>query len=179
MIAGLGNPGPEYAGTRHNVGFAILDLLADNAGAAFRFSNSWIAEVATANGLILCKPASYMNASGEPVSAVAHYYKIPPNEILIVLDDVSLPIGKLRLRLEGSSGGHNGLQSIIDLLGTQAVPRLRIGIGGAENSNLTGHVLGRFSPEEKDAVRESLARAVEAIQFAQANGIVAAMNNFN
>ena len=179
MIVGLGNPGREYAGTRHNVGFAVLDRLAALDAAAFRLEKHWQAEVASANGVILCKPASFMNSSGEPVAAVARYHRVAPEEILVVLDDVALPIGKLRIRTTGSAGGHNGLQSVIDLLGTEDIPRLRVGIGGPGPATLTGHVLGRFSAEESKELEESLDRVLEAIAYAQSNGAVAAMNKFN
>ena len=177
MIVGLGNPGREYAGTRHNAGFAVVDRLAALDAASFH--KDGLAEVATSKGVILCKPASFMNSSGEPVSAIARYHRVAPAEILVVLDDVALPVGKLRLRLNGSSGGHNGLQSVIDSLGTEEVPRLRIGIGGPGDATLTGHVLGRFTAEESQAFEESLERAVAAIEYAQGNGAVAAMNKFN
>jgi PTH1 family peptidyl-tRNA hydrolase len=180
MIAGLGNPGREYAGTRHNAGFDVLDRLAALESAPFRLTKEWKAEVATVSGVLLCKPLSYMNLSGEPVSAVAHYHRILPPEILIVLDDIALPAGKLRLRPSGSAGGHNGLQSVIDSLETEEVPRLRIGIGPpAGEATLTGHVLGRFTAAEAQAYGESLERALEAIDFARSNGVVAAMNKFN
>ncbi len=179
MIVGLGNPGREYAGTRHNAGFAVLDRLAARDGAAFRPEKEWRAEVASAKGVILCKPASFMNRSGEPASAVAHYRRIAPAEMLVVLDDAALPLGKLRIRPAGSSGGHNGLQSILDSFGTQEIPRLRIGIGSPGPAALTGHVLGRFTAEESAALEESLDRAVSLIDCAQDNGVVAAMDKFN
>ncbi len=180
MIAGLGNPGREYAGTRHNAGFDVVDRLAARENAPFRLKKEWRAEVASAEGFLLCKPLSYMNLSGEPVSAVAHYHRIPSAEILVVVDDIALPAGKLRLRPGGSSGGHNGLQSVIDSLGTEEVPRLRIGIGPpAGEATLTGHVLGRFTAAEAEAYADSVSRALEAIDFARGNGVVAAMNKFN
>ena len=180
LLVGLGNPGREYEKTRHNVGFMILDRLASRAGAGFSLQKNWRAEIATQGRTVFCKPQSYMNLSGEPLAAVSRFYKIPANEILVVLDDVALPLGRLRLRPGGSSGGHNGLQSVIDQVGD--VPRLRVGIGAANNASnggMTGHVLGRFTAEEAPALEESLARAVEAIDFACGNGIEAAMNKFN
>lgn len=180
LIVGLGNPGKEYALTRHNAGFMAVERLAKAEGARFRNSREWGAEVAAAEGVIFCKPTSFMNRSGEPVSAVARYYKVEPSEVFIVLDDVAIPLGKLRLRPSGSSGGHNGLRSIIDMLGTQEISRLRIGIGAPEGSGeMIGHVLGRFDPEEAVVLDEALDRAVVAIRFARENGIVAAMNKFN
>jgi len=155
----------------------ILDRLASRAGENFSPRKSWQAEIALHGKMVYCKPTSYMNLSGDPLSAVSNFYKIPAKEILVVLDDVALPLGKLRLRPGGSSGGHNGLQSILDHVGD--VPRLRVGIGAASGSGLTGHVLGRFTADELPVLEESLARAVEAIDYAQANGLEAAMNKFN
>ena len=155
----------------------ILDRLALRAGESFSLQKNWQAEIASRGNVVYCKPASFMNLSGEPLSAVSKFYKIPVKEILVVLDDVALPLGKLRIRPGGSSGGHNGMQSILDHIGE--VPRLRVGIGAASGSGMTGHVLGRFTSDEQPVLEESLARAVEAIDYAQANGLEAAMNKFN
>ncbi len=179
LIVGLGNPGREYAQTRHNIGFMILDQLAARASVHFRHESKWNAEIASHAGVMLCKPLSFMNLSGEPVSNVSRFYKIEPHETLVVFDDVALPLGKLRLRASGSAGGHNGMQSILVHLGTQAVPRLRVGIGAANGRELTNHVLGRFTADETPTLDESLACAVDAIDFTQQNGIEAAMNKFN
>ncbi len=179
LIVGLGNPGREYGQTRHNVGFMILDRLAQRAAIPFRHESKWDADIAARAGVTLCKPLSYMNQSGQPVAELSRFYKIGPRETLIVLDDVALPLGKLRLRPGGSAGGHNGLQSILDHLGTEEVPRLRVGIGAAEGRTLVHHVLGRFSGEETETLEESLARAADAIDFAQQHGIDAARNRFN
>jgi len=177
---GLGNPGREYADTRHNIGFMILDQLASRKGIAFQASRKWDAEVASHAGVHYCKPSSYMNLSGEPVSAISHFYKIPASEILAVFDDVALPLGRLRLRAGGSAGGHNGLRSIIEHLGTSEVPRLRFGIGAAEGQkSLTDHVLGKFTKEEAPVLAESIRRAADAVEQAQAGGITSAMNAFN
>lgn len=119
-----------------------------------------------------------MNLSGEPVSTVARFYKASPAQTLVVYDDMALPLGKLRLRPEGSAGGHNGMQSVIDHLGTRAVPRLRVGIGEA-TSGMVGHVLGRFAPAELPELQAALDRAVEAIEYIQTRGLQAAMNQFN
>lgn len=179
LIVGLGNPGRDYADTRHNVGFMILDRLASKAGAAWRTEKSWQAEVARAGSTWLCKPQTYMNLSGESVAALAGFYKIPSDSILVILDDMALPLGKLRLRANGSAGGQNGLRSVIDHLGTTEVPRLRVGIGAAEPGEATGHVLGRFRTEEKAPLAEALDRALAAIDCAQTKGLPAAMNAFN
>src|SRR5438105_4860640 len=142
----------------------ILDALARRGGVEFRHEAKWNAELASlgdavgSGGVLLCKPLSYMNLSGEPVGEVSRFYKIAPNEILVVLDDAALPLGRLRLRARGSAGGHNGLQSIIKHVGD--VPRLRVGIGAAAGARtMTEHVLGRFAPEETPLVEETLSRA--------------------
>jgi PTH1 family peptidyl-tRNA hydrolase len=179
LLVGLGNPGREYAGTRHNVGFMVLDRIADAAGARFRADRKWQAEVATTGDLILCKPQTYMNLSGESVGAIARFHKIEPTSVLVVLDDMALPLGRLRIRERGSAGGHNGLRSILDHLGAQAVPRLRVGIGSAEPGAATGHVLGRFAVDERPLVEQALDRAVQAIQFAREHDLPSAMNQFN
>lgn len=180
LIVGLGNPGREYAKTRHNIGFMILNTLAARKGVSFQASRKWDAEMASHEGVHFCKPSSYMNCSGGPVAAIGHFYKVPAHEILVVLDDVALPLAKLRLRLNGSAGGHNGLRSIIGQLGTKDVPRLRFGIGAAEGAvALTDHVLGRFEKDELPALNDGLARAVDAVDFVQQNGLEAAMNRFN
>ena len=179
LLVGLGNPGRDYADTRHNVGFMIADRLAAKNHAAFRTEKSWKAAVAKTGDLLLCKPLTYMNLSGESVRAVSDFYQIAPSEMLVVLDDTALPLGRLRLRPDGSAGGHNGLKSIIEHLGTPAVPRLRIGIGAAEPGGAIDHVLGRFAPDERPVLSESLDRAEDAIAFARERGLQAAMNQFN
>lgn len=180
LLVGLGNPGREYRETRHNVGFMIVDRIAAAARADFTTQKSWRADVAKAGSTFLCKPLTYMNLSGEAVRAISDFYKIAPSETLVVFDDMALPLGKLRIRESGSAGGHNGLRSIIEHLGTQAVPRLRFGIGDKLHpGGATSHVLGRFSLEEKEALDESLARAIAAIDCAQTRGLAAAMNAFN
>ena len=178
LIVGLGNPGREYRGTRHNVGFMIADRLAAAARAEWRTEKSWQAGVARVGDVWLCKPLTYMNLSGAAVHGVASFYKIEPAQVLIVLDDMALPLGKLRLRPDGSAGVHNGLKSIIEHFGTPAVPRLRIGIGAAPGE-ATGHVLGRFTLEENAALAQSLDRAVEAVDCLSTRGLEAAMNAFN
>ncbi|HYR57194.1 MAG TPA: aminoacyl-tRNA hydrolase [Chthoniobacteraceae bacterium] len=178
LVAGLGNPGREYADTRHNVGFLLADRLAARDRAEWQRERSWQADVARAGAFWLCKPLTFMNLSGQAVRAVADFYKIEPAQVLIVLDDFALPLGKLRFRANGSSGGHNGLQSVIEHFGTQAIPRLRIGIGSAEG-DAVDHVLGRFALEEREPLAQSLDRAVDAIDCAQTRGLEAAMNTYN
>ena len=178
LLVGLGNPGREYRETRHNVGFMILDRLAARERAEFRTEKSWHADVARAGDLVLCKPLTYMNLSGQAVRPLSQFYKIDPAQILVILDDMALPLGKLRLRPDGSAGGHNGLKSMIEHFGTQAVPRLRVGIGSAQD-DAVDHVLGRFTLEEKPLLEQSLARALEAIDCTRMQGLAAAMNTYN
>ncbi len=178
LVVGLGNPGREYQETRHNVGFMILERLAARERAEFRRERDWKAEVARAGDLLLCKPLTYMNLSGQSVRPLSQFYKIEPSQMLVVLDDMALPLGKLRIRSEGSAGGHNGLKSIIEHCGTQAVPRLRVGIGEA-GRDAVDHVLGRFALEEQAPLEQSLARAIEAIDCTRTQGLAAAMNIYN
>jgi PTH1 family peptidyl-tRNA hydrolase len=179
LIVGLGNPGREYAETRHNVGFMVLDKLAAKWRCPFSTQGKWKAETARHADLHLIKPMTYMNLSGESVSACRHFYKIDPEQVLIVYDDVSLPLGKLRLRPGGSAGGHNGMKSLIQHLGTDQFPRLRLGIGGTEKSSLSGHVLGKFGPNEQEELNKVLDRAADAVILATLRGWDAAMNQFN
>lgn len=179
LIIGLGNPGREYEQTRHNVGFMLLDRLAADAGALWKTERAWKALVTAHQGVIYCKPTSYMNLSGRPVAAVARFHKIDPNEMLLVYDDAALPLGRLRFRSGGSAGGHNGVKSIIGELGTQDIPRLKIGIGAANGDDMVNHVLGCFSPAEMPTLEESLNRAEKALAYAQNRGLEAAMNQFN
>ena len=179
LIAGLGNPGPEYAATRHNIGFMVVDQLAVQFGSAWEKSAKWDALSAKCGAVLLVKPLSFMNRSGYPVFAVAQFYKVEPREILIVLDDFSLPLGRLRLRTEGGPGGHNGLESVMVQFGTEEIPRLRIGIGPAPRQGSVDYVLSRFFDEEKPIVRSTIDRAVEALKCTIDNGLVSAMNTFN
>ena len=182
LVAGLGNPGPEHAPTRHNVGFMVVDQLAAQVGAVWDRSVPQAREdalTAKCGAVLLVKPTSFMNRSGYPLFAVAQFYKIQPNELLLVLDDFALPLGRLRLRTRGGSGGHNGLESVIVQFGTEEIPRLRVGIGAAPSEGAVDHVLGRFFEEEKPLVRSTISRAVEAVKCAIDNGVVSAMNTFN
>jgi PTH1 family peptidyl-tRNA hydrolase len=178
LVAGLGNPGKDYDRTRHNVGFLVLDELARRAGAQFTHEPKWNADLARAGAVTFMKPMTFMNLSGEAVGDFNRFYKIAPEDTLVVLDDVALPLGRLRLRGTGSDGGHNGLASVQAHLGTERIARLRVGIGGPKSS-LVGHVLGKFSTEENTVLAQTVSRAADAVEFAQANGFEAAMNRFN
>jgi PTH1 family peptidyl-tRNA hydrolase len=179
LVAGLGNPGAEYAQTRHNVGFAVVDLLAAQLGVSWEKSSKWDLLSAKTGEALLVKPLSYMNRSGHSLFAIAQFYKIAPEEILVVLDDLDLPLGRLRIRLSGGPGGHNGLESIIVQFGTEEIPRLRIGIGAPPPEGAVDYVLSRFFEEEKPVVRSTIERAAEAVKCAIDNGLVSAMNTFN
>jgi peptidyl-tRNA hydrolase, PTH1 family len=179
LVAGLGNPGAEYAVTRHNIGFMVVDQLAAQFGATWQRSTKWEALSVKCGTALLVKPLSFMNRSGSPLFAMAQFYKIEPNEILVVLDDFSLPFGRLRLRLGGGSGGHNGLESIIGQFGTEQIPRLRIGIGAAPREGSVDYVLSSFFDEEKPLVRSTIDRAAEAVKCAIDNDLISAMKIFN
>jgi len=179
LVAGLGNPGSEYAVSRHNIGFMVVDQLAAQFGATWQRSTKWEALSVKCGTALLLKPLSFMNRSGTLLFAIAQFYKIEPHEILVVLDDFSLPLGRLRLRLSGGSGGHNGLDSIIGEFGTEQIPRLRIGIGAAPREGSIDYVLSSFFDEEKPVVRSTIDRAVEAVKYAIDNDLISAMNIFN
>ncbi len=179
LVAGLGNPGREYAQTRHNIGFLVVDRFAAQSGSSWENSNKWGASWTKVGNVLLVKPMTYMNRSGHPLQAIAQFHKIGPAEILIVLDDFALPLGRLRLRTSGGPGGHNGLESVLVQFGTEEIPRLRIGIGGAPGEGSVDYVLGRFLEEERPLVASTIDRAVDAVKCAIDNGVVSAMNTFN
>jgi len=182
LVAGLGNPGSEYAATRHNIGFMVVDQLAAQFGSTWEKSVAQAREDALSakcGAVLLIKPMSFMNRSGYPLFAVAQFYKIEPQQILVVLDDLALPLGRLRMRARGGPGGHNGLESIIVQFGTEEIPRLRVGIGQAPREGYVDYVLSRFFDEEKPLVRSTIGRAVDAVKCAIDNGLVSAMNTFN
>jgi PTH1 family peptidyl-tRNA hydrolase len=180
LIVGLGNPGPTYRGTRHNVGFAVVDELAERAGAAFETSpvDALMVKWRSMDAL-LAKPLTFMNRSGDAVAPLMRYFKVAPGDVLVILDEVQLPLGRLRARARGSAGGHNGLKSIVEHLG-QEVARLRLGVGrGDDRRDLSDHVLARFDREEMVEADRMIARAVEAAEVFIASGIEAVMNRFN
>jgi len=183
LVVGLGNPGARYRDTRHNIGFEVVDELARRHGVSFE-SSRWEALEArlrdTPGGALLVKPLTFMNLSGRAVAEAARYYRIDPGDLLVVADDVNLPLGRLRARARGSAGGHNGLASIIGALGTDEFPRLRVGVGrGDPRRDLADHVLARFEPGEGPAVDEMRARAADAAVLFLTDGIAAVMNRFN
>lgn len=183
LIVGLGNPGNTYQDTRHNIGFMVMDVLAARLGTAFQVEKRWESHVAKFAGGYLVKPQTYMNLSGRAAGNVGRFYKIKPQETLVVFDDVDLPLGRLRLRASGSAAGHNGLKSLISSFGTDQFPRVKVGIGAEggrpAGDRLVGHVLGKFSEEEKAAVAQAVDRAADAVMGALKTGLGAAMNYFN
>ncbi len=179
LVAGLGNPSPEHAATRHNIGFMVVDQLAAQFGSTWEKSTKWDALSTKCGAVLLVKPLSFMNRSGYPLLAVTQFYKIEPQQILVVIDDFTLPLGRLRVRARGGPGGHNGLDSVIAQFGTEEIPRLRIGIGAAPSEGSVDYVLSRFFDEEKPIVRSTIDRAVEAMKCAIDKGLVSAMNTFN
>ena len=182
LVVGLGNPGPEYEKTRHNVGFRLADRLAAlSGGETVAFSNFKGLGVAAKSGdLWIAKPMTFMNLSGEFVWKFAAYHNIALEDILIAYDELALPLGKIRLRRNGSAGGQNGMKSIIAHFGTDNVSRIRIGIGPQpEKVNATNFVLGKFNKSEEIELEAVLDRAAEAVRFAAENGIDTAMNRYN
>ena len=181
LVVGLGNPGPKYTNTRHNVGFLVVEKLAADAGEPFEHSRRWVADIARfGQGNYLAKPQTYMNLSGEAVAKIAHFYRIEPAEILVVYDDIALPLGRLRIRPKGSAGGHNGMKSIIQHLGTDQFPRLRVGIGNADlPGEMVDHVLGKFSKSERSELEKAVERAVLAVCHIRDHGLPDAMTLFN
>ena len=190
LVVGLGNPGAKYDGTRHNAGFAALDLVATRHGVTWESAPRGIealigrwrrsaALTAGAEDTVFAKPLTFMNLSGAAIVPLLHFYKIEVPDLLVIVDDVNLDAGRLRIRSGGSAGGHNGLKSIIASLGTDEFSRLRIGVGGGAGQDLSPHVLGRFSAEEEAVIEAAIAKAVEAVEVFVADGVVAAMNKYN
>jgi peptidyl-tRNA hydrolase, PTH1 family len=187
LVVGLGNPGRDYDATRHNIGFAVLDRLAEKLDCSFRNKWRFSAEIAEAAAgdvgkVVLAKPRTYMNRSGSAVNALLHWLKIEPTQLLVVVDDADLPLGQIRLRASGGSGGHNGLRSIIETLGGNGeFARLRVGIGRTAplGTDITDHVLGKFAATEREAANQAVATALEAIECCLRDGLAEAMNQFN
>jgi PTH1 family peptidyl-tRNA hydrolase len=183
LVVGLGNPGPKYDGTRHNVGFAAVDLLAARHGVAWEAAPRGVEALVgrwRAEDVVLAKPLTFMNLSGTAIVGLLQFYKIDVADMIVVVDEVQLETGRIRVRPEGSSGGHNGLKSIVASLGTMAFPRLRIGVGrGDSRRDLADHVLARFDPAERDVVQDSVARAADAVETFVADGVQAAMARYN
>ena len=184
LVVGLGNPGARYESTRHNMGFLAVDRLAEREKLRFnklRFK-AWTAEWKLGETKVLVmKPQTYMNLSGESVGEAARFYKIPADHVLVISDDVSLPAGKLRIRAGGSAGGHNGLKNIIQHLGTDRFPRIKVGVGSPQQADydMVDWVIGKPMGEDQRALMEALDRAGEAAKVLISDGIDRAMNRFN
>ena len=184
LIAGLGNPGSEYEKTRHNTGFMSLDLLAARLQVKVskeRFKALTAQADFDGQRLLLMKPLTFMNASGIAIEAAAHFYKIPPERVLVIFDDISLPVGKLRVRPGGSAGGHNGVKNIIACLGSDGFPRVKIGVGEKPNPDydLAAWVLGRPTAAEWKTLEETIRRGLDAAECVISEGCAAAMSRFN
>lgn len=184
VITGLGNPGARYEGTRHNIGFEVLSALAEKIGAPLRRSFRFKARVSDGTvggaGVMLVQPATYMNESGLAVAPIVRKRGCAVSDVIVVLDDTAIELGRLRIRARGSSGGHNGLQSLIQALGSDEFVRVRVGVGAdSVGGSLREHVLGRFAPGEFDAVREMVRLATEAVICVVQSGAEVAMNRFN
>jgi peptidyl-tRNA hydrolase, PTH1 family len=184
LIVGLGNPGADYAKTRHNAGFLVVERLAEHWQTAWSYQKKFQARLARAvrsrRSVLLCQPQTYMNSSGQAVGALQQFYDVPLARMLIVVDDADLPLGELRLRPGGSSGGHHGLESIEQLLGTRDYARLRVGIGRQNGAReITGHVLSRFHSTERELVARVLSAAADQAECWLDSGIQKAMSQFN
>ena len=181
LIVGLGNPGKEYDGTRHNIGFAAVDYIADKYNIELnriKFKGVFGEGFIDGKKVILLKPTTYMNLSGESIREVINFYKISNEEVIVIYDDISLEVGRLRIREKGSHGGHNGIKSIIANLGTDVFPRVKIGVG-APKGNLVSHVLGKFSEDEIEILRETIKASSDAISIMLKSDAKEAMNKLN
>jgi len=184
LIVGLGNPGAEYARTRHNAGFLLTDLLAHRWRTDWSASKKFQSRLArtefAGRRVMLCQPQTFMNLSGEAVGALVEFYRVAQANLVVAVDDADLPLGEIRLRPGGSSGGHHGLESIEQHLGTRSYGRLRLGIGRRDGKReITGHVLGRLGPDEMAVLEKVLARAADQIECRLAHGLQKAMSQFN
>ena len=181
LIVGLGNPGKEYDGTRHNIGFAAVDYIADKYNIELnriKFKGVFGEGFIDGKKVILLKPTTYMNLSGESIREVINFYKISNEEVIVIYDDISLEVGRLRIREKGSHGGHNGIKSIIANLGTDVFPRVKIGVG-APKGNLVSHVLGKFSEDEIEILRETIKASSDAVSIMLKSDAKEAMNKLN
>ena len=184
LVVGLGNPGDQYDNTRHNVGFAVADELTRRGGFSIqRLKHKALTQSAVigGQGVLVMKPVTYMNLSGEAVADAARFYKVAPDHVLVISDDVDLPVGKLRLRKSGSAGGHNGLKNIIQHLGTDQFPRLKVGVGGKPHPDydMASWVLGKLQGQDKAVMDQAVERAADAVECLLEQGLERAMNRFN
>ena len=178
-IVGLGNPGDQYRNTRHNIGFRVLETMAERAGEKFQIESKWESRTCKIGDTLLVQPLTYMNESGRAIGSLARFYRWDPEQILSIFDDISLPLGHLRFRMNGGHGGHNGVRSLLAHLPSDRFARLKLGIDGVAGEKLVGHVLGDFTGAEKELVENTLARAADAVQLALSGGLEKAANEFN
>jgi peptidyl-tRNA hydrolase, PTH1 family len=185
LIVGLGNPGREYRETRHNVGFLVAEEIARRHSLEFAMAPSQVPDAFVVKKygeppVLLAKPLTFMNRSGDAVASLARYYDIASTDVLVVYDDVDLPFGRLRARARGSAGTHNGMRSIVSRLGTTDIPRLRLGVGrGDARRDLADHVLSKFEPDERAELESFIARAADAAEMFAVEGIAKVMNAYN
>lgn len=184
LIVGLGNPGSKYDGTRHNTGFMAVDRIAEKAGVTvdrLKFKGLCTRAEVGGKGALLLKPSTFMNLSGQSVQEAMNFYKLPPEKVIILFDDISLPVGKLRIRMKGTDGGHNGMKNIIYLSGKDTFPRIKLGIGAKPNPgwNLADWVLSHFSEQERKTLSEVFDHAADAVELLVNGKSAEAMNKFN
>ncbi len=182
LLAGLGNPGKQYERTRHNIGFMVADEIAgrlQGSGTLRRFDAEIMERTTSLGRVIMLKPQTFMNLSANAVAPALRWYRVSHDHFLVIYDDLDLPFGRIRLRPSGSSGGHNGVESIVKSLGTDRFPRLRLGIGRSDHSSTVGYVLSRFTRDEEKELKEVVSRAADAALVWHFQGIDAAMNEFN
>jgi peptidyl-tRNA hydrolase, PTH1 family len=185
LIVGLGNPGAQYRQTRHNVGFKVVDEIARRHQLTWAMAPSQVPETFVvkrfgAEPVLLAKPLTFMNLSGDAVAALSRYYDVAPEHLLVVYDEAALPFGRLRARARGTAAGHNGVKSIIESLGTQEFPRLRLGVGrGDGRRDLADHVLAKFEPDEQPELESFIAKAADAAEMFAVEGIEKVMNQYN
>lgn len=183
MIVGLGNPGKEYEGTRHNIGFKVVDFFAERKGVNFGKSKEHVLSGEfnhDGEKILIIKPQTYMNLSGQAVGALARWHKVAPEQILVIYDDLDLPVGKVRIRARGSAGGHNGMKSLIAHLNTEDFARIKVGIGRPPVDKETAdYVLSNFLPTEREAIQQAISQSAEAVQVWLDKGLIEAMNRFS
>ena len=184
ILVGLGNPGKEYEKTRHNIGFMTLDFVAEKLGIEInsqKFKSLYAFGTFEGKKVILLKPQTFMNLSGQAILPFMSFYKVPPQNVILIYDDISLPVGKMRIRKQGSHGGHNGVKNIITLSGSQNFPRIKIGVGNKPNENwdLADWVLSKFSSEELNLINDTMPKVYDALSLIVKENIDEAMNKFN
>lgn len=182
IIAGLGNPGREYEKTKHNVGFMTVDLLAERLGISvtrLKFKALIGDGRIGTEKVIIVKPQTYMNLSGDSIREIMNFYKLDPEDLIVIYDDIDIPVGTLRIRQKGSAGTHNGMRSVVSQLGSEAFPRVRVGIGSENRGDLVNYVISGFKGSDKDNVRQAIEKAADAVECMVREGVSMAMNKYN